>query len=317
MKYATFYLSLLVLILAKLSLAPLFEKSTFGSAGNPIKLALVPSQEAGKIIASAERLIAYLQKATGYAFVASMPANYIVAIEGFGTNTVDIAMITTFSYILAHEKYGATAALKIVRRNGDTSYGGQFLTYAGSGITSIKDLHGKRIAFTDPASGSGYILPLAMLRKYGVKPAQEVFAQRHDNVVMMIYQRQVDAGAAYYSPPDKRTGALQDARALVMKQYPDVAEKVVNIGYTDMIANDPISFRHDFPADMKQRIVAALQEFAVSPEGKPIMMNLYGIEGLLPCTDTDYDNLRQMLKEQGMDVEALVDNNAKPKKGKF
>jgi phosphonate transport system substrate-binding protein len=57
---------------------------------------------------------------------------------------------------------------------------------------------------------------------------------------------------------------------------------------------------------MKARIVQALIDFAKSPEGKPVMINLYGIEGLLPASDADYDGLRQMLKEQGMDVEELV-----------
>lgn len=311
MRYAKFYVGALIIILAKLSLAPLFADRTFGGKDNPIRLALVPSQEAGKVLSNAEKLMEYLHRTTGYHFTASMPANYIVAIEGFGTSKVDIAMVTTFSYLLAHQKYGATAALKIVRRNGDTCYGGQFLALKGSNIRSVQDLHGKRVAFTDPASGSGYVLPKAMLKRLGVKPAQEVFAQRHDNVVMMIYQRQVDAGAAYYSAPDKITGELQDARALVKKQYPDVAEKVVNIGYTDKIANDPISFRRDFPPQMKAEIVNALVKFASSPEGKPIMVHLYGIEGLLPATDADYDGLRAMLKEQGTDVEELIKKTKK------
>jgi phosphonate transport system substrate-binding protein len=309
--YAKIYLVLLVALLAKLSLTPLFADRTFGSKDNPIRIALVPSQEAGKVLTNAEKLMERLHEKTGYYFTAYMPANYIVAIEGFGTSKVDIAMVTTFSYLLANQKYGATAALKIVRRNGDTCYGGQFLALKGSNIRSIQDLHGKRVAFTDPASGSGYVLPKAMLKKLGVVPSQEVFAQRHDNVVMMIYQRQVDAGAAYYSAPDQRTGELQDARALVKKQYPDVAEKVVNIGYTEKIANDPISFRQNFPPDMKANIVKALVEYASSPEGKPIMINLYGIEGLIPAKDTDYDALRAMLKEQGMDIEELVKKTKK------
>ncbi len=311
MNYAKIYLVILFAILAKLSIMPLFADKTFGSKDNPIRLALVPSQEAGKVISNAEKLMEHLHEKTGYYFTAYMPANYIVAIEGFGSSKVDIAMVTTFSYLLANQKYGATAALKIVRRNGDTCYGGQFLALKGSNIRSIKDLHGKRVAFTDPASGSGYVLPKAMLKKLGVQPAQEVFAQRHDNVVMMIYQRQVDAGAAYYSAPDKKTGELQDARALVKKQYPDVAEKVVNIGYTEKITNDPISFRRDFPPDMKARIVKALVDYANSAEGKPIMIHLYGIEGLLPVKDSDYDGLRAMLKEQGMDVEELVKKTKK------
>lgn len=306
MKYAVFYSFVLLVILLKITIAPLYKDVTFGSAHNPIRIALVPSQEAGKIIHSADKLTSYLSERTGYSFASAMPANYIAAVEAFGNKKADIAFLNTFSYVLANQKYGADAVLKIIRRNGDTTYGGQFLTYAGSGLQSMYDLHGKRLAFVDPASASGYILPKAMLQKLGVKPSQEVFAQRHDNVVMMIYQRQVDAGAAYYSRPDQVTGELQDARALVIKQYPDVANKVINIGYTETIANDPIMFRAGFPAGMKKKIIQALLDFQHVPGGKAALADIYGIEGLLPCRNEDYDALRRMLKEQGMDVEELV-----------
>jgi ABC-type phosphate/phosphonate transport system substrate-binding protein len=57
---------------------------------------------------------------------------------------------------------------------------------------------------------------------------------------------------------------------------------------------------------MKQTIVNAMIEFQSTPEGKAALIGIYGIEGLLPCRDEDYNSLRQMLKAQGMDVEELV-----------
>lgn len=312
MKYAKFYIPILVLILMKLSFSQFFAgDAAFGSVDNPIRIALVPSQEAGKVINSTGKLIEMLRQKTGYSYTIYTPSNYIVAVEAFGTNKADIGFLNTFSYILANSKYGAEAVLKIVRRNGDTTYGGQFLTHIDSGIDSISQLKGKRVAFVDPASASGYILPKARLQAEGIIPSQEVFAQRHDNVVMMIYQRQVDAGAAYYSDPDKRTGEIQDAVALVLKQYPDAKQKLKAIGFTERIANDPVMFRKDFPREMREKIVSSLMEYANSPEGKKTMSGMYGIEGLLPCRNEDYQALRQMLKEQGMDVEELVKKTKK------
>ncbi|MCU0427731.1 MAG: phosphate/phosphite/phosphonate ABC transporter substrate-binding protein [Candidatus Kapabacteria bacterium] len=312
MKYAKFYLPLLAVILIKLSFSQFFaEDAEFGSPQKPIRIALVPSQEAGKVINSTGKLIDVLKQKTGFSFTIYTPSNYIVAVEAFGTNKADIGFLNTFSYILANSKYGAEAVLKIVRRNGDTTYGGQFLTHVDSGIDSISQLHGKRIAFVDPASASGYILPKALLQAGKIVPAQEVFAQRHDNVVMMIYQKQVDAGAAYYSDPDRKTGEIQDAVALVLKQYPDAKTKLKNIGFTERIANDPVMFRKDFPREMREKIVSALVEYANSAEGKKTMSGMYGIEGLLPCRNEDYQSLRQMLKEQGMDVEELVKKTKK------
>jgi ABC-type phosphate/phosphonate transport system substrate-binding protein len=50
------------------------------------------------------------------------------------------------------------------------------------------------IAYVDPSSTSGFILPKALLDQKGIKPSESVFAMRHDNVVTMVYQKQVDAG---------------------------------------------------------------------------------------------------------------------------
>lgn len=312
MKYAKIYIPILLLLIAKISFTQFSSSDgAFGSKENPIRIALVPSQEAGKVVTSANKLIDILHVKTGYWFVTYTPSNYIVAVEAFGTNKADIGFLNTFSYILAQRKYGAEAVLKIVRRNGDTTYGGQFIAHVDSRINSLKDLHGKRVAFVDPASASGYILPKAQLNSVGVQPAQEVFAQRHDNVVMMVYQRQVDAGAAYYSAPDRETGETQDAVALVLKQYPDAHKKLKTICYTERIANDPIIFRKNFPREMRESIVSTLVEIFHTPEGKKIMSGLYGIEGLLPCRDEDYEPLRRMLKEQGMDVEELIKKTKK------
>ena len=65
-------------------------------------------------------------------------------------------------------------------------------------------------------------------------------------------------------------------------------------------------FRQGFPREMRDKIASALMEFANTPEGRKTMSGMYGIEGLLPCRNEDYEPLRRMLKQQGMDVEELI-----------
>lgn len=306
MKYAKFYLPLLLLLLAKISLQPLFQDQSLGSRANPIRIALTPSVDAQKVTNSADKLQHFLEKQTGYAFSIVVPASYIAVVEAFGSGKADIAAINTFGYILANQKYGAQAALKIVRRDGETSYKGQFIAHVDSGIDSISDLQGRRFAYTDPTSTSGYILPRAILEQHNIHPAEEVFAVKHDNVVTMIYQKQVDAGATYYSPPDKTTGEILDARARVIKQFPDVYDKVKIIGFTQSIPNDPIIFRGDFPSDKKRAIVDALLAFQSTGEGKKALYDIYSVEGLELAQDSDYDALRAILKQQNVEVEQAM-----------
>lgn len=306
MKYAKFYLPLLLLLLAKISFQPLFQDQHLGSRANPIRVALTPSVDAQKVTSSADKLQHFLEEQTGYAFSIVVPASYIAVVEAFGSGKADIAAINTFGYILAHQKYGAQAALKIVRRDGETSYKGQFIAHVDSGIDSISDLQGRRFAYTDPTSTSGYILPRAILEQRNIHPAEEVFAVKHDNVVTMIYQKQVDAGATYYSPPDRTTGEILDARARVVKQFPDVYDKVKIIGFTQSIPNDPIIFRGDFPSDMKKRIVDALLSFQSTSEGKKALYDIYSVDGLETAQDSDYDALRAILKQQRVEVEQAM-----------
>ncbi|MCX7929595.1 MAG: phosphate/phosphite/phosphonate ABC transporter substrate-binding protein [Chlorobi bacterium] len=308
MRYALFYGTLTLIAIVWLTIRPLLRTGddALGSPRQPIQIMLTPSVENQKVTTSADSLVAYLHRTTGLHFTAAVPSSYIVVVESFGSGGVDMAITNTFSYVLAHEKYGAEAAMMVVRRGGETHYRGQIIAHIESNIKTLGDLNGKRFAFVDAASTSGYILPKALLERNGIRLGETLFAGRHDNVVTMVYQRQVDAGAAYYSPPDPGTGEILDARARVAAQFPDVFEKVRIIALTDEIPNDPIVFRRGFPSQLRDTIVRALLDFQRTPTGKRILYEAYSIEGLAPASDRDYDTLRQLIRNFGGDLQALL-----------
>jgi phosphonate transport system substrate-binding protein len=304
MKYLL-YLAPLILFIIISSNRELHE-GALGSKSNPIKLYFTPSVDAKRISMNATQLTDFLHKETGYYFRTAIPASYIAVVEAFGTAKADIASINTFSYLMANAKYGAEAKLRIVRDYGETSYKGQFITRVDSGIDSLKDINGRTIAYVDPSSTSGYILPKAMLKRLGIKPSESVFAMRHDNVVTMVYQRQVDVGATYYAPPDPVTGEIRDARMRVERQFPDVAKKIKIIGFTQDIPNDPWVFRKDLPEDMTDKIINALLKYVKTPEGVKAMYDIYDVRGLIRTKDSDYDGLRKLLAQEGIKFESLV-----------
>ncbi len=300
------YTGVLVVGLVLLSVRPLLRPQALGTVGRPLRLMLVPSVDAQKVTESAELLVQFLRQYTGYWIEASVPTSYIAVVEAFGAGKADVAAMNAFSYLLAHERYRVRAVLRVVRRHGELSYRGQIIAHVASGIEHLQQLQGKRIAYVDPASTSGYILPKALLEREGIRPAEEVFAMRHDNVVTMVYQRQVDAGATYYSPPDPVTGEIRDARSRVQRQFPDVAEKVRIVALTDSIPNDPIVVRADMPEEIVERLVGGLLAFQARPEGRRALFEIYSIEGFAPASDRDYDGLRRLLRQYVPDVEKLV-----------
>ncbi len=298
------YLSPMIAFVIALSIRQANE-GALGSYSNPIRFYFTPSVDAKTISSNARVLTDFLHRETGYYFTTAIPASYIAVVEAFGTDKVDVAAINTFSYLMANAKYGAEARLRVVRE-GQTSYCGEIITRDGSGINSLKDLNGKSFAYVDPSSTSGYILPKALFDSLGITPGSTVFAMQHPNVVTMVYQRRVDAGACYYAPPDPKTGAIMDARARVLSQFPDVAKKVKIIGFTQYIPNDPIVFRKNLSGKLKRDITDALLKFVATPEGKKAWEDIYDVTGLVKTTDSDYDGIRALLGKQHIDFEKLV-----------
>lgn len=280
-----------------------FKKAELGTAENPVKIFFTPSVDAKVIDSNSKLMKTWLEANTPYKYEINVPQSYIAVVEAFGSKKADVAALNTFGYYLANKKYGAEARITVVR-HGKTTYQSQIIAKKGR-FKDLKDLEGKKVAFVDAASFSGYILPMKFLNDAGVKIADSVFAMKHDNVVSMIYQGQVDAGATFYSPPDEKEG-IQDARRLVKAQYPDVEEKVEIVKLTNDIPNDPITFRKDMPEEMKKTIADAFLKMVETPEGKDAFKNIYGVTALQAATDADYDSIRKMVDSSGVNAEAAL-----------
>jgi phosphonate transport system substrate-binding protein len=295
------------LLFATSAIAPV----TFAPAQARLVMAFVPSGEAQTIIQSGNQVAHLLEVATGDHFESFVATSYAGVIEAMGAGRADIGWLNTFSYVIAHQKYGVEVRLVTVRF-GLPYYRAEIIAQSSSGINSLADLKGKRFAFVDPASTSGYLFPLAALKKAGDDPAkffgQTVFAGSHNNVVLAVYQGRADAGAVF-----------EDARASMQKTLPDVMQKIKVVWKSDPIPNDTVSFRRELAADVKDRVSKALLRFSQDPAGLSALKSLYEIEALadyellvnkykvkIPSLDAFYDPVRDVARYAGINLEELI-----------
>lgn len=235
----------------------------------------------------------FLEKETGLSIKVMIPASYDELVDQFNSKTPCFAMMSSQSYVLANQKYGAMVKLRTIRF-GHSVYYGMIVTRASSGIRSLAGLQGKTIAYTDELSTSGYLFPKKVLEKNNIKTSKETFAKTHDEVIRLVYEGKVDAGAAFYSPPASN-GSMQDARARLKEKYPDVESKVIILTKTDPIPNDPIVFSKNFPPDVARKLYTALVKLATDAKGKKTLLDLYGTEGFVKASDADYNSLRSVM----------------------
>ena len=148
------------------------KKAELGTAENPIKVHFVPSVDAKVIEDNSKIFKEFMEKNTPYKYEVSIPQSFVAVVEAFGTKRADVAAINTFGYVLAHDKYGAEARLTVIR-HGLPTYQSQFIAKADGPIKSIADLAGKKVAFVDPSSTSGYLLPLKTLKEKKIEPKEK------------------------------------------------------------------------------------------------------------------------------------------------
>ncbi len=280
------------------------KPTQLGSKANPIAIYFTPSVDAQVIEENSRTFIKYLEKHTNLSFKAHIPSDYFTVIEALGSKRADICIMNSFGYLLANQKFGAKAKLKVIRRGKDY-YRGQIIAHIDSKIETIRDIEGKKFAFTNPASTSGFLFPLKILVDNKVTPKSTTYAKSHSGVVKMIYNKKVDAGATFYSSPSG-DGTIRDARVLIKEKHPDVVEQIKIIEITENIPNDPFVFRKNFPENLEKKFVIALKKFLQTKTGKKAFENIYGVTGVVNAEDANYNALRDLIKKVNIDIKKLI-----------
>ena len=282
-----------------------------GSKEKPIRMVFTPSVNSQAITTNGQPLAALLSQITGYSITVPAPAtSYAAVIESMGQGNVEVAWFAPFAYVLAHQKNGAEVILSTVRK-GFLTYPSVFIT-ADPNIKTLADFKGKKFAFVDPASASGYLYPVAQFKNLGLitgsPPDLEGFfgpgnvfnAGTHPAVVTAVYNGQVSGGAVFGGPIDPLTGAPTDARANVVGTLKDVYQKVRIIGETQQIPNDTVAVAKGVTPEMRRQLQQGLLELTTTGQGRRFLYDLYQIDDLAPVTDSFYDPLRQVADDAGI-----------------
>lgn len=273
-------------------------EAELGTADNPIVWVLTPSQDTQAVLTGAEGLTQYIEDETGLVVEAFVATDYTAQVEAICSGEAQMGALNTFGYIRATERDCANVAL-VSSRFGSTSYSGQLITQAGSGVEVVEDLAGKVFCRPDPGSTSGWIIPSLNMLAAGLDPetdlAEIVDAGGHDGVVIAVYNGDCDAGSTFV-----------DARDNVADEFADVYEAIVVIAESPPIPNDNISFTADVSEEAQQAITDALLALNETEEGAELFNALYSWAGVEAAEDTFYDGFRQQLEAAGMAIEDLV-----------
>jgi phosphonate transport system substrate-binding protein len=281
------------------------RKGPPGTQTNPVNFYFMPLKGEDVFEKNAPVLKKHIESKTGIVIKPIASPDFISIIKAFSNKKADVAFINTLGYLMARDWSKAEARLMSIYGDIYKDYQGEILVQVKSGINSLADLNGKKIAFADPFSASGYLYAMKLLEEKNVKPGKIIYAGGHKKAVEMVYNGEVDAAATYHSRPSVE-GVDMDARSELIKNYPDIFLKLKILALTDKIPNGPVAFRADLPEDIKVKLTNELLNFSQTVEGRQILFNLYNMTGLAPASDKDYDPVGQTIKSVGKSIEEMV-----------
>src|SRR5918911_5001881 len=98
------------------------NNQSLGTPERPIRMAIVPFVESGKLVKGMQLLSDELKKETGLSFTGDVPTSYAAVVEAMCADRVDIGWVSPLAYILANSKCGAAMQLISINTSNATTY---------------------------------------------------------------------------------------------------------------------------------------------------------------------------------------------------
>lgn len=201
----------------------------------------------------------------------------------FVAGEVDFGILNCFSYLKLRREYGITPICRRVVNNRST-YQCYLIVRHDSPIRSYADLRGKVIAFSDPSSTSGAILPRLMLRQNGIDPEQDpariIFVGKHDSAFFAILNWSADAAAVASHLFDATDAAIRNKIRILDQSIP------VPLG--------PLVVRNTLPPDLKARLQAAFIGLDRTDAGRQVLQQAE-VNRYEETSDADFDAVRALM----------------------
>lgn len=142
--------------------------------------------------------------------------------------------------------------------DGTTYYYSVMVVRADSGIKTLGDMKGHSLAFADPNSTSGYLIPSSTLKTKGINLAdggyfsKTGFSGGHEQGVVAVLNKQYDAAVTWTSGQgDINEGYTRgNLRSMVDKKMLKMSDIRI-IWQSGKIPNGPWAVRSALPADLK------------------------------------------------------------------
>lgn len=248
-----------------------------------LKVALLPDENAAKIIQKNEKLKKYLEIKLGRKIDLLVTSDYSSMVEAIRFRRIHLGYFGPLSYVIAKSKTNITPFV-VREKNNKSTYNSIIIGNREMKITNIKDIKDKTFGFGDVASTSSHLIPKKILLDKGLvekKHYQSVFLGTHDSVAVSVQNGNISAGGI----------SLPIYKMLVKDAIID-ENKINIITVSDDYPQYPWVYIDELDNELKEMI-----EEAFITLGDSEILNEMSCTGFRKINDKDYDIIRELSKK--------------------
>ena len=208
----------------------------------------------------------YLEERLGVDVQLFPASDYAGVLQGLLAGQLEFAGLGSAGYagIVLQNEEAVEPLYTTQQIDGSLGYYSVMYVRADSDIQSLDDMEGRSLAFADPNSTSGYLVPSFELRDEEGIDLESFFSQTgfgggHEQAVISVLQGQYDAGVTWTSG----VGDIADGfsrgnlRSMVDKDLLDMNDIRI-IWQSNLITNGPRVIRSDVPQELKDLVMGAM-----------------------------------------------------------
>jgi phosphate/phosphite/phosphonate ABC transporter binding protein len=272
---------------------PLDQLDAAGEAPSALRIGITPTV-GGSTSERLAPLLSYLEKRLGIGGTGITAPSYATLAEMVGRREVELAVFSPNAYVNAHDAGVEAVAIATATQRGSPTYLGYLLMRdTRSSATSrrrplaLEAARGKRVAWVDRASASGYLYPRAMLMDKGHDPdgffGEQLELGDHARVVEALLTGEVDVGAVASTFADPGTGS-----------YVQGADELSVVAKTKHIPFDCVVVHRRLRRAIARDLRTALLELTHDEPARRALGASWGLDGFVQPMHDRYAEIRRI-----------------------
>ncbi|MBI5633915.1 MAG: phosphate/phosphite/phosphonate ABC transporter substrate-binding protein [Nitrospirae bacterium] len=237
-------------------------------AEEEILIGLIPEENIFTQMDRHRPLAAYLTKKLGTRVRFTILSRYGDVLDRFMSRKMDGAFFGVFTSVLAMEQLNAEPIVHPVNLDGSSAVQSYIFVRKDSNIQGVQDMKGKRIAFVDKATVTGYLYTLSFLRERGVQDPKVFFSDisftgSHGSTIYAVLDGRADIG----------TAKSKIFHQLAKKEF-SIKEELTILAKSREFPDSTLFLRKDLPPAIRLQIRDILLSMDKDAEGREVLKKL-------------------------------------------